>query len=838
MNLVKRFISVLALLTLAACGGGSNGAGDPPFGGVDGGGNGGGNGGGGGATPTAADVVLVLNAASIANDGTQTVVATATALDANRNALAKVPLVISVDSNAVATASGTVTDDTGVVTADVTIGSDNSNRIITVTATSGSISRSTSLEVRDPVAGGVGSPVLQVALSSTSISAASPATVTASLKDVKGAPVSGVVVAFEVPRGLAQTNVPTALTDAKGQAVVVLSPTSSTSAGADEIIATTTYAGSSLSESRGFQVQATNVAITAFSAFSNPLSAYAQTPLTIRLTGASVTTPVKMSVTSACAAQGSASVSPTTFSTTSDTVTLQYRDNGCGAIQAADQLQVVVDGTATSRSLTLNIQAPAAASLAFVSASPEVVYLRGSGDTEVSNVTFEVRDAAGNPLPGRTVELRLQTGAGGVTMEGRGVESINPPSANPFTQTSNAQGRVTARINSGTQPTPVRVNAKLQGTTISTVSSNLSVATGLPSQLNFSLSQTALNIEGFDIDGTTNQYNIIAADRSGNPVPVGTSINFVTEGGQIEAIRQIQLANGIARTTSNYVSSGTRPVDGRVTITAYALGEESFIDLNGDNIYSTNEPFQDLGNVFQDRNYDGVFDAAVDEFIPLNINNSRTCAPITTDLLRLDRSIPSVTGTCSGNWSGAGQVYVRRATETVLSTSGARPMWAAPRAGLSATCTTSRVILQDGPNPTDLFEYFQVGSDIWYGATTGGITLIVADANPGRPKDRIDWADPNNFDPTIDYIQFPRLNPMAAGTVITASTPTTGFTVTVGGGTPVVSTRQATPMALAYNFTDPAVQEAIIFVTFRSPSGTGTTVSVPVSRVARPDVCP
>jgi hypothetical protein len=842
MNLVKRILSVLALLTLAACGGGSNGAGDPPFGGPDGGGNGGGNGGGGPTTPTAADVVLVLNAASIANDGSQTVVATATALDANRNAVANVPLVISVDSSAVATASGAVTDESGVVTADITIGSDNTNRIITVTATSGSISRSTALEVRDPVAGGVGSPVLQVALSSTSISSASPATVTASLKDVKGAPVSGVVVAFEVARGLARTNVPTALTNAAGQAVVVLSPSDSTAAGADDIVATTTYAGSSLSESKGFQVQATNVTITEFSSFSNPLSAYGQTPLTVKLIGASVTSPVNLSVTSACVAQGKAAVSPANFSTTSGTVTLQYRDNGCGAVQTADQLQVVVDGSAASRSLTLNIDAPTAASMAFVKAEPEVIYIRGSGFTESSIVTFEVRDAAGNPLPGRVVELRLTTGAGDVTMEGRGVESINPPSANPFTQTSNALGQVLARINSGTQPTPVRVQAKLQGTNIATVSSNLSVATGLPSQLNFSLSQTTRNIEGYNIDGTPNVYQIIAADRSGNPVPIGTSINFVAEGGQIEAIRQIQLANGIARTAANYVSSGTRPVDGRATITAYALGEESFIDLNGNNIYSSGEPFQDLGNVFMDRNFDGEFDASVDEFMPLNINNSSNCAPINSSLLALDASIPSVPATCSGNWSGAGQVYVRRAAETVLSTSVARPLWL-DFSGLSDTCSRNVVTLQNKNRDTDNTDkYLVVAGDTWYAglnALSGSISLIAADANPGRAKPEDKWLDQTDFvfDPNADYEIFPRLNPMAAGTVITATTPTTGFNVTIGGGTPVPSTTEATSTAVAFNFTDAAVQSGVIFITFQSPSGTRSTVSVLVLRQNRPSIC-
>jgi type IV pilus biogenesis protein CpaD/CtpE len=80
---------------------------------------------------------------------------------------------------------------------------------------------------------------------------------------------------------------------------------------------------------------------------------------------------------------------------------------------------------------------------------------------------------------------------------------------------------------------------------------------------------------------------------------------------------------------------------------------------------------------------------------------------------------------------------------------------------------------------------------------------------------------------------------MAAGTVISASTPTTGLTVTLGGGSPVPSTTEASLAAVAYNFTDATVDQGVIFVTFRSPSGTGTTASVTVVRgVAQPSVCP
>ena len=674
------------------------------------------------------------------------------------------------------------------------------------------VTRTREIPVQFVGTGSPGAPVLTLSLSRTSISAAGPATVTARLTDARGQPAAGQVVTFDVVRGLATTNVATALTNDDGRAVVVLSPANSAAAGADEVSASASYAGTQLQATRGFQVQATDVALQAFTSATSPLSAYAQTTLTITLSGANVTTPVNLSISSACVALGKATLSPSRVSTTSNTVAVQYRDNGCGAVQGADQLQVVVDGTAVSRSLRLPVEAPSAASLAFVQALPEQIYLKGSGFTESSVVSFEVRDAAGNPLPGRGVELRLQTGAGGVTMEGRGVESVDPASANPFVQTSDALGRVSARVNSGTQPTPVRIHARLAGTAggtpIATVSSNLGVAIGLPSQLNFSFSQGARNIEGYDLDGTANTYQIITADRAGNPVPAGTSVNFVAEGGQIEAVRQTQVVNGIARTTANFVSAEPRPHDGRVTITAYALGEESFVDLDGNNRFDAGEPFQDLGSVFKDRLFDGNWDAATDEFIPLQVNDGSACVAPASALLALDAGIPSRPGTCDGTWSGAGQVYVRRALETVLSTSAARPLWPAGTPRLVGTGTS--ITMQVGADPSSTASYRLVAGDTVCGYGSGALTLLVADANP-----------------------VPRLNPMAAGTEISASTPTSGFSTTVVAGSPVPSSSEASAATLTYSFDDAAVEDATMVVTFRSPvSRTGTSASLRVVRGA------
>ena len=675
-------------------------------------------------------------------------------------------------------------------------------------------------------------PVLQTALSSTSISAATPATVTATLTDGKGGAVAGQVVSFNVARGLAKTNVGTALTDATGIAVAILSPSSSTVAGADEVTASVNFAGTDLQSTKGFQIQSTNVTLGQFTSAVPMLGAYGQTTLTLEIIGASVGSPVNVSVTSSCVSLGKATLSPSTVTATTATVDLQLKDNGCGALQSKDKLQAAIVGSANQpTTLELPVSVPSASSLAFITASPEVIYIKASGFTETSTLTFEVRDGAGNILPNRSVTLTLLTRSGGVTMEGGIADVI---------QVSDATGRVTVRVNSGTIPTPVRVAAKLTDTpAIATVSSNLSVAVGLPSQLNFSLSQQTKNIEGFNIDGTPNAYNIIASDRSGNPVPSGTSINFVTEGGQVEAIRQVQLVGGLARATAQFISADPRPADGRVTVTAYSLGEESFIDQNGNNVYDSGvEPFQDLGRVFKDRLFDGPYDAKVDEYIPTNIDDGQAClapsatpgsTPATNALLAFDASIPSVGGsTCDAKWSGAGKVYVRRATETVLSTSAARVLWGS-KSGLDANC--GALTLQVGSQPAGVVSFTPVQGDTWYGSGLSiSLPFIVADAN--------------TFPAVSDAGAIGRLNPMAAGTAITARTPTTDVSVTVGGGTPVPSTTEATTALVGVTFGQTAPSSALVFVTFTSPSGLGTTYAVTVQRVdaappsSKPSNCP
>lgn len=653
------------------------------------------------------------------------------------------------------------------------------------------------------------SATVSLKLSSTTVTAGAPATVTVTVVNKSGAAIPGLVVKFSTDANLGAFSASSALTDANGTASVVLSPAASTTAGADTLRATVTYGGTDYSGTTGFQLTATNVTIASFTSdvpSGTSLSAYGQANLTVSLAGTSATTPVNVVLTSSCVTAGKGTITPSNVTTSTGKATFTFRDGGCGAVATSENLQVSVTGTSLTQSLSLPVASPNASSIGFVSASPNSIYLRGSGYVESADVTFQVKDAANNGLPNQTVVLEPSVLVGGLTLDGQTAA---------VTKITDSNGNVIVRVNSGTVPTPVRIKATLQGNnTISTVSSALAIAVGLPSQLNFSFAQGTRNIEGYDIQGTANTYTIIASDRLGNPVPNGTAINFIAEAGQIEAIKQSALnGSGIATATANAVSASPVPKDGRVTVLAYALGEESFLDTNGDNVYNDGseagkpkEDFQDLGDVFLDRKYDNYFNATDDQFVPLGTGDSKACVAATSPLLATDVSIPMKPGTCSQTW---GRAHVRRALQTIYSTSAAYPLWGTSwpdnAVGVGGVCANSSTLTTTYVNDVAQQAVFKpvVGTQL-YGMPSGAaLTLIAADAN------------------TVAY------NPMAAGTAISV-TATDGMSVSVLGGTPVPSTSTPSGVSLSYKFDD-KTDEGTMTISFRSPSGLITSVPVKVS---------
>ena len=660
---------------------------------------------------------------------------------------------------------------------------------------------------------------LGVTLSASTVTAASPAQVTALLTTSTDVPIAGQVIKFSTRDSLGVFSAVSALTDSNGRATVNLTPASAATSGADTVVVTYVASdASTITSSAGFQLTATNVAISSFVSDVATIGAYGQTALTVNLSGTSTSAPVTVALSSACVSKGRATLTPARATVSTGQAVFTYRDQGCGATDTVDGIQASVVGTGVTSSVQLTLSEPTASSMAFVTAVPESIFLKGTGLAENANLTFQLRDANGLGLGGKTIELRPNTLTGGLQLDG-----VGDAASFPIRKTTDASGNVTVRVNAGTVPTPVRITATLAGTSISTVSSTLAIAVGLPSQNNFSLSQRTLNIEGYNIDGISNTYTIIASDRLGNPVPTGTAVNFVTEGGQVQAVGFTTTVSGLSSTTVNFQSSSPRPADGRVTVLAYALGEESFLDRNGNNTFDATEDFQDLGDVFLDRLFNRSYSVSEDQFIPLSITGGAACTSAASSLLTLGAESPSKPSSCDSVW---GRAYVRKAAQTILATSSARPLFGfalPPRSAAAdlASCTAGRLVLRnpvsgfqsglvDGYNADDSANntaVFQMGSVQLYGVDKAGVfSFIVADANPVA------------------------LNPMAAGTIITVSA-TAGLTATVAGGSPVPSTLWPTAAAINYGFDD-SVDSGVITVTFRSPSGLATSYSQSLSKNA------
>jgi hypothetical protein len=216
-----------------------------------------------------------------------------------------------------------------------------------------------------------------------------------------------------------------------------------------------------------------------------------------------------------------------------------------------------------------------AASISFTSATPDVlVYQGGEGETQ-AEVKFLVKDVLNQPLAGETVKFSLNTAVGGLSLQA--TEAV-----------TDSSGIATARVISGTVPTPVRVTA-VAGK-YSAQSSQLAVSTGLPHQNGFSLSVSNYNPPFYNTDGASITITARASDRQGNPVPDGTAVNFVTEGGVGTITSKCNMSGGSCSVT--LLSSGARSAlvdEGRQTVLAYMQGEESFDDKNSNGIFDNGE---------------------------------------------------------------------------------------------------------------------------------------------------------------------------------------------------------------------------------------------------------
>ncbi|MFT6977471.1 MAG: hypothetical protein ACJAZA_001183, partial [Shewanella psychromarinicola] len=422
------------------------------------------------------------------------------------------------------------------------------------------------------------------------------------------------------------------------------------------------------------------------------------------------TQPVDVNFSSTCATKSPAqAVISSPVSSSNGVATSTYRAEGC---VGEDQINVTANagGISLSAAGTINVLQADVGSIVFVSAAPQNISILGTGGDESSVVKFKVLDKNSNVVTNQNVIFKLNTTIGGVKID-------------PLQATTDNSGVVQTVVTTGTVATSLRVTATVDNGSIpaiSSQSSQLIISTGIPDQDSFSLSAEVLNAEGWDLDGTVVKVTARMADAFNNPVPDGTTVSFTTEGGSIEDACQTvkgacsvswtsqlprpegeMLLNGAGAMFRNpsallaydstlevYGNIYDQKYGGRATITATAIGEESFPDLNGNGRFDATEAdtfltgkdvtgqLFDLNDAFNDYNEDGVFNpqqtggqdgGTLEELVDFNANGVFDLKDRKYNGVLCSEPVHSACATASDSRS----VFVRRSLVMVMSGSTA-----------------------------------------------------------------------------------------------------------------------------------------------------------------------
>lgn len=662
-------------------------------------------------------------------------------------------------------------------------------------------------------------PTLTLALNNASgtpvtfVSSNSPGTVEATVLDAAGDPVVNTIITFSVDDGsLAIVSPITALTDSLGVATVTLSAASLSASGATTITATGLVQGTTVTASKSFSVGATTISLSAvtFGVGSGSLSAFGTTSVsvTVYFSGVPVSTPQIVTFTSPCSTSGKAALT-TSVSTVSGIATASYRDIGCGG---TDTVTATVGGI--SSSATLTVIAPTAGSIRFISATPTSITLKGSGGAgrqESSQVVFMVANTGGGPIGGKVVDFTLSTSVGGITF------SNGLTAASAVSDAISGQAVIT--VNAGTFSTPVRVIAttSASGVTLTTQSDQLTITTGIPDQDSFDLAASKFNIEGWGYTGETTVLTASLADHFNNPALDGTAVNFTTEGGAI--VGSCSTAAGVC--TSTLTSQNPRPANGRLTVLAYAVGEESFTDKDGDGWAdeSPNEQMDangdstDLAEPYVDYNENGSYDVAAsgvigEPFTDTNTSGTFNAGDTHYNGILCNETAGSSPGTC-GPAGTSKAVHVRGATVIVFSGSVATISGVQPSLTLDE-CVTG-VTFQPVPQTVTATIHDLHGNSMPIGTTvvftSNNATITPASFTVGNTTACLEGFGPPGFIcPTSSEVSF--------GTAPLA------FQVSVNS--------DATQDAATLECTNPKKSGALT-ITVTTPKGVVTSKTIPVT---------
>lgn len=445
----------------------------------------------------------------------------------------------------------------------------------------------------------VGSSNLSLSIANPSLAQSGTTTATATFTKADGSPASGVSATFATTLGTLTPSNGVVTTDVNGIATATL--LAGTASGQGQLTTSATVEGKQVTSTALFSVNLPALHLANLRFTNNPSASInfgSSQGISVEVLDASnnlyTAQPVDVVFNSPFTTQGKSTLSspvPTVAGVASTTYT---------ALTAAGSDTITASISGSSVSIALTVVPLNAGSLSFVSASPTTIGLKGMGGVgiqETSRLTFKVLDTSGAAKSNQPVNFALNTTVGGLALSAS-------------SGSTGADGTVSVIVQSGVVATPVRVTASttVGSTTLSTQSDQLVVSTGVPAQDGFSLSVANMNPEAYNHDGVTTTVTARLSDHFHNPVPDGTAVSFTTSGGMIEpSCLTVKGSCSVVWTSQNprplFTTGALR--NGRAVVFAHAVGEEAFVDLNGNGVADAGE-FTDTSEAFMDDNESGT----------------------------------------------------------------------------------------------------------------------------------------------------------------------------------------------------------------------------------------
>jgi hypothetical protein len=278
-----------------------------------------------------------------------------------------------------------------------------------------------------------------------------------------------------------------------------------------------------------------------------------------------------------------------------------------------------------------NIATPGAPSahankIAFIGTTVSNLSIHGAGGDDVTTLTFEVRDSAGNPVDAsNSVMVRFNFASRPDSITGFNHDSVK----------TDASGRAAVLLIAGEKSgiAQVQATARIDSLKLTLSSQIISIPIygGSADSTHFSLAVAKKNIAGGILLNVHDQITALLGDSAGNPAQPGTVVYFSTNGGVIqpsgtsskdgEVTVDLITGNpfppgGIATVTatvgsSNKVGSVASGGSGKQTLSNLKGTSRIFLKKGGKNISSQTQSISTASGIGKDANIEAVFSKTI-----------------------------------------------------------------------------------------------------------------------------------------------------------------------------------------------------------------------------------